>query len=100
MHDHEEATSNHSANRTFEDVLGVYASRRSVMVGGLAGAALALFGGAAASAAGRTVAPTRRTGAIAAARGPRIGFASIPMQASPLPTIAEGYRYAPLVPWR
>jgi secreted PhoX family phosphatase len=100
VHDHEEATSNHSANRTFEDVLGVYASRRSVMVGGLAGAALALFGGAAASAAGRTVAPTRRTGAIAAARGPRIGFASIPMQASPLPTIAEGYRYAPLIPWR
>ena len=33
MHDHEEVTSNHSANRTFEDVLGVYASRRSVMIG-------------------------------------------------------------------
>lgn len=94
----EEEFSNHSDNRTFEDVLSVHMSRRSVLVGGLATAAVAFFGSSAASAASpkaQIAAATRRV-----AKSPKIGFTSIPLQSSPMPTIAPEYTYTVLAPWR
>ena len=90
--------SNHSDNRTFEDVLSAHMSRRSVIVGGLATAALTFFGGSAVRAAtpkGQIEAATRRV-----AKNPKIAFTSIPLQSSPMPTIAPEYTYTVLAPWR
>jgi len=90
--------SNTSDNQTFEEILSAHMSRRSVLVGGLATAALTFFGGSAASAAspkGQIEAATRRV-----AKNPKIGFTSIPLQSSPMPTIAPEYTYSVLAPWR
>jgi secreted PhoX family phosphatase len=90
--------SNTSDNQTFEEILSAHMSRRGVLVGGLATAALTFFGGSAASAAspkGQIESATRRV-----AKNPKIGFTSIPLQSSPMPTIAPEYRYSVLAPWR
>ena len=90
--------SNTSDNQTFEEILSAHMSRRSVLVGGLATAALTFFGGSVASAAspkGQIEAATRRV-----AKNPKIGFTSIPLQSSPMPTIAPEYTYSVLAPWR
>ncbi len=90
--------SNTSDNQSFEEILSAHMSRRSVLVGGLATAALTFFGGSAASAAspkGQIEAATRRV-----AKNPKIGFTSIPLQSSPMPTIAPEYTYSVLAPWR
>jgi secreted PhoX family phosphatase len=46
----EEEFSNHSDNQTFEEVLNGYMSRRQLIVGGVAGAALMFMGGSKVSA--------------------------------------------------
>ena len=96
--DSEDIGSNPSDNRMFHDVLDKFVSRRAVIAGGLAGAAFA-FAGSKVSAKG--IAPTNRTasGVTAKAR-PKIGFTSIPLQSSPMPTIAPEYQYSSLIPWR
>jgi secreted PhoX family phosphatase len=94
----EEEFSNHSDNRTFEDVLSVHMSRRSVIVGGFATAAIAFFGASTASAKSpkaQIADATRRV-----AKSPKIGFTSIPLQSSAMPTIAPEYTYSVLAPWR
>jgi secreted PhoX family phosphatase len=95
----EEEFSNHSDNRSFEDVLATYVSRRSVIVGGLAAAAVTFFGassaGAASSPRAEIAAASRRV-----AKSPKIAFTSIPLQSSPMPTIAPEYAYTVLAPWR
>jgi hypothetical protein len=95
---HDEGISNNSNNESFEQVLSAYMSRRSVIVGGLATAALVFAGGSMASAT--AVAPTKRTGLLDAARRPKMGFTSIPLQAGPMPTIAPEYTYDVVIPWR
>jgi secreted PhoX family phosphatase len=98
--DSEDIGSNNSGNRTFEEVLEANLSRRSVVVGGLAGAALTFFAGSLAKAA-----PTPESidgaGLVnAKVRKPKINFTSIPLQAGPTPTIAPEYRYSVILPWR
>ena len=92
-----EEFSNHSDNRAFEDVLNTYMSRRKLIVGSLAGAALTFMGGSVASASASKGATT---GAKVAAKAPKIGFTSIPLQSSAMPTIAPEYTYSVLIPWR
>ncbi len=92
-----EEFSNHSDNRAFEDVLNTYMSRRKLIVGSLAGAALTFMAGSAASASASKGAAT---GAKVAAKAPKIGFTSIPLQNSAMPTIAPEYTYSVLIPWR
>ena len=90
-----EEFSNHSDNRAFEEVLNTYMSRRKLLVGSLAGAALTFMGGSAVSASKGVP-----TGAPLAAKKPKIGFTSIPLQNSAMPTIAPEYDYSVLIPWR
>jgi secreted PhoX family phosphatase len=98
--DSEDIGSNNSNNRTFEDVLTSFVSRRSVLAGGLATAAF-VFAGASAAKAGTAVEPTRRTASgVAAKARPKIDFTSIPLQNSAMPTIAPEYQYKVLIPWR
>ena len=76
--------SNISDNESFENVLNSYMSRRALVVGGLAGAALTFFGGAAASAKSNgTVsrsALASQAGTNLLAKAPKISFTSIPLQ--------------------
>ena len=95
---HDEGISNNSNNESFEQVLSAYVSRRTVLVGGIATAALMFAGGSVASA--KSVAPTKRTGLLEAARRPKMAFTSIPLQAGPMPTIAPEYKYDVVIPWR
>jgi len=96
--DSEDIGSNPSDNRMFHDVLDKFVSRRAVIAGGLAGAAFA-FAGSKVSAKG--IAPTNRTASgVAAKARQKIGFTSIPLQSSPMPTIAPEYQYSSLIPWR
>jgi secreted PhoX family phosphatase len=95
---HDEGISNNSNNESFEQVLSAYVSRRTVLVGGIATAALMFAGGSVASA--KSVAPTKRTGLLEAARRPKMAFTSIPLQAGPMPTIAPEYTYDVMIPWR
>lgn len=96
--EHDEGCSNFSNNESFEDVLTASLSRRAVLAGGLATAALVFMGNGSASA--KSVAPTSRTGLLNSARRPKIGFTSIPLQAGPMPTIAPEYNYSVMIPWR
>jgi hypothetical protein len=91
----EEEFSNHSDNETFEEVLNSYMSRRQMIVGGLAGAALSFMGGSKVSAL-----DAKPSSGAALAKRAKIGFTSIPMQASAMPTIAPEYDYSVLIPWR
>lgn len=93
--------SNNSANSTFEDILNVRMSRRTLAIGGLAGAALAFVGtsGIASASAPRTKYEALSTARRPSGR-PTIGFTSIPLQDGPMPTIAPEYRYDVLIPWR
>jgi secreted PhoX family phosphatase len=91
----EEEFSNHSDNQTFEEVLNGYMSRRQLLVGGVAGAALMFMGGSKVSAL-----DAKPASGAALAKRAKIGFTSIPMQASAMPTIAPEYEYSVLIPWR
>jgi len=91
----EEEFSNHSDNQTFEEVLNGYMSRRQLIVGGVAGAALMFMGGSKVSAL-----DAKPTSGAALAKRAKIGFTSIPLQSSAMPTIAPEYEYSVLIPWR
>ena len=96
--DSEDIGSNNSNNRTFGEVLDAFVSRRAVLAGGLAGAAF-VFAGSKVSASG--IEPTKRTASgVAAKLSPTIGFTHIPLQNSPMPTIAPEYQFRTLIPWR
>ena len=95
-----EAVSNTSNNREFEDVLNSYMSRRSLLVGSLAGAALSFVGARAAAAASTSTPNANAVAKAITAKSPKIGFTSIPLQGSPMPTIAPEYAYSVLAPWR
>ncbi|MEY3582854.1 MAG: hypothetical protein RLZ02_1807, partial [Actinomycetota bacterium] len=97
MHDE---VSNKSSNREFEDVLNSYMSRRSLLVGSLAGAALTFFGARAASASVSSGINANSVSKVISAKSPKIGFTSIPLQGSAMPTIAPEYSYKVLIPWR
>ena len=97
MHDE---VSNKSNNREFEDVLNSYMSRRSLLVGSLAGAALTFVGARAASASASNGSSAKTASQVIAAKSPKIGFTSIPLQGSPMPTIAPENSYSVLIPWR
>ena len=86
----EEEFSNHSDNQAFEEVLNGYMSRRQLLVGGVAGAALMFMGGSKVSAL-----DAKPTSGAALAKRAKIGFTSIPMQASAMPTITSGNTAAP-----
>ena len=112
--EHDEV-SNPSTHDSFQQVLGRRLSRRTVMVGGLATAAIGLLGSGAAS-AGTASTPASSTatstGAAAAAgsaargtasgsrRRLRIDFTSIVRNSGPMPTIAPEYTFDVLIPWR
>ena len=91
----EEEFSNHSDNQTFEEVLNGYMSRRQLIVGGVAGAALMFMGGSKVSAL-----DAKPASGAALAKRAKIGFTSIPLQSSAMPTIAPEYEYSVLTPWR
>ena len=91
----EEEFSNHSNNESFEEVLNSYMSRRQMIVGGLAGAALSFMGGSKVSAL-----TSNAPQVAAAAKKAKIGFTSIPLQLGAMPTIAPEYDYSVLIPWR
>ena len=91
----EEEFSNYSDNQTFEEVLDGYMSRRQLLVGGVAGAALMFMGGSKVSAL-----DAKPTSGAALAKRAKIGLTSIPMHASAMPTIAPEYEYSVLIPWR
>jgi secreted PhoX family phosphatase len=91
----EEEFSNHSDNQTFEEVLNGYMSRRQLIVGGVAGAALSFIGGSKVSALS-----SKPLSQAAAAKRAKIGFTSIPLQSSAMPKIAPEYEYSVLIPWR
>jgi len=88
---------NPSDNRPFADVLNARISRRHVMVGGLATAAVGFFA---------------RSGVVNAAeggqrgpnlpkpnQGPLLGFTPIANPGGPVPSISEDYEYQVIIPW-
>ncbi len=79
---------NQSKNVPFESVLEKNLSRRSVLKGGLAGAATGFF------AAGPT-------NVLAKNRGPKVGFTpvSIAEGTGPWPSISPDYQWETLIPW-
>lgn len=93
----DESTSNPTDNRPFNDVLDARFSRRTLMVGSLAGAAVAFVGMPSVAEAGRAAHATPASGG--GRRRTSIGFTSIPLQDGPMPTIAPEYQFAPLIPW-
>jgi secreted PhoX family phosphatase len=95
MHD-TDSPSNPSSNRSFEEVVDARISRRSLLVGGAAAAALTFVSGTSvAGAAGKPAA-----GAPGQAAKRAIGFTSIPLDDGPMPTVAPEYRMQTLIPWR
>jgi len=88
---------NPSDNRPFAEILNARISRRHVMVGGLAAAAVGFFG---------------QSGVVNAGKGgqkgpnlpkpnqvPLLGFAPIANPGGPVPSISEDYEYQVIIPW-
>lgn len=87
--------SNPSANPHLTDVVAARYSRRAVLTGGTAAAALAFFGDPfPASAAPAAAVPGRHPG-----RGPRIGFTPVPTSSADAFTVPPEYTAAALIPW-
>lgn len=99
MDDNPNIISNTSENKSFDEVLAAHITRRQILIGGLAGAALTFVGPSLARAES-VPATSRTTSLLSARRKPQIGFTSIPLQASAMPTIAPEYDYSVLIPWR
>lgn len=96
---HDEEISNKSGNRPFDEVLGVYASRRKVLVGSLTLAAGSfLSGGSAMAAKGGKKGPNGPVGRL---RDGLCNFTPVPVAegSGPVPNIAEEYDYQVLIPW-
>lgn len=86
----DEAPSNSSGNPTFYDVLEKRATRRSVLIGGLATAITGVFGAG-------------LGGSVALAQSPAIssllGFKPVPTSEADTVVVPEGYRVDVLAPW-
>lgn len=98
--DHDEGSSNPSSNRTFQDVLTGYSSRRQVMKGGLTLAAGTFFGSSLAMAArggkpgpNGPVGKNRKNGLI------NFSPVTIAEGTGPMPSISADYDYQVLIPW-
>jgi secreted PhoX family phosphatase len=86
----DEIPSNHSPNPSFREIAEARLGRRGMLMGGL-GAAITGFIGA----AGR---PALAQGAAPAARGPAIGFRSVPISANDSVVVPEGYSVQVMIP--
>ena len=98
--DHDEGSSNPSSNRTFQNVLSGYASRRQVMQGGLTLAAATFFGSSLAMAAsGGKKGPNGPVGQNL--KNGLINFTPVPIAdgTGPMPSISADYQYEVLIPW-
>lgn len=87
----DEAPSNESANRTFQDVVRARMGRRGFLTGGLAAATAGLYGAA-----------LLRAGPAAAAQGGTsglLGFAPVAVSVADTVTVPAGYRVSVLAPW-
>jgi len=94
MH-HDDTPSNLSSNRPFEEIVAARLSRRSLLVGGVAAAALTFVSGGSVAGASKPA-----IGAPGQAAKRAIGFTSIPLQGGAMPTVAPEYRMQTLIPWR
>ncbi|HEX4902598.1 MAG TPA: PhoX family phosphatase [Acidimicrobiales bacterium] len=94
MH-HDDTPSNPTTTRPFEEIVAARLSRRSLLVGGVAAAALTLVPGGSVAGAARPA-----NGAPGQAAKRSIGFTSIPLDGGPMPTVAPEYRMQTLIPWR
>lgn len=98
--EHDEGSSNPSSNRTFQDVLTGYASRRQVMKGGLTLAAGTFFGSSLALAAkGGKAGPNGPVGQDL--KNGLINFTPVTIAegTGPVPSISPDYQYEVLIPW-
>lgn len=96
---HDEEISNKSSNRPFNEVLGVYASRRKVLMGSLTLAAGSfLSGGSALAALGGN---KQSADASDPFSNGLCNFTPVPVASGtgPVPQIAEEYEYQVLIPW-
>jgi uncharacterized protein len=87
----DEAPCNTSANPTFYDVVDAQASRRGVLVGGLAAAVTGVFGVGFAS-------RTASAQATATAPSALLGFKAVPVSEADTVVVPEGYRVQVLIP--
>ncbi len=88
---------NPTDNRPFGDVLGARLSRRSMMTGSLAAAAVTFFGGSgiAQAAKGGQAGPNLPK----PGQGSLIGFRPSANPGGPTPTISPDYQYQVMIPW-
>jgi len=100
---HDDEISNRSNNRSFEQVLDQYLTRRSVLKGGLATAAITMSGFGSAALAGN-----KHDGGWFEAddkgrnrHGRLLDFEPVPLAEGngPVPTISSDYQYQVLIPW-
>lgn len=91
----DDGISNPTSNRPFQDVLAKRVSRRTVMTGSLATAAVAFFG-----ASGVVDAKGQGKGnGKGLNTGPLVDFENAPNLGGPLPTVSDDYEYQVLIPW-
>lgn len=91
----DEPLCNTSANQTFADVLEARASRREVLMGGLAAAVTAVF---ASTPGGRALAATDPAAGGLQSTG-LLGFKPVPTSEADTVVVPDGYRVDVLVPW-
>ena len=93
---HDDEVNNRSGNRPFHNVLEAYASRRTVVTGGLTVAASSFIGSSLAWAE-----PSIDNRKPPRGPGGEIDFTPVPVAdgTGPEPTISEDYEYATLIPW-
>jgi secreted PhoX family phosphatase len=100
MHDTDDVSSNHSGNRHIAELIEARISRRGVMSGTAAAAAVGFFGASA-----LTDTAQADAGPLGRARGhhhpqrPVIGFAEVPPSAEDDVVVPSGYTWDVLVPW-
>jgi len=98
VHDTDDLGSNPTDNPHLADLIETRVSRRAVLGGGLAAAAVGFFGGGLLSPAIAGAGPT----APASRRGPkvgRLGFIEVPPSTDDTVVVPEGYVAEVLVPW-
>ena len=96
--DPEDVGSNPSDNSFIDSVVAARFSRRSVMTGGLATAALGFFGGGALSAPAAAVTPSEVTAADGCTPS-KLGFAAIRPSSEDLLWVPPGYEAYAIIPW-
>lgn len=90
---------NNSKNRTFQNVLEAFSSRRELVKGGLTLAASTFFASSALAAAGGKKGPNAPTGQNR--QQGLINFNPVPVAegGGPVPGISEDYQYQVIIPW-